>query len=195
MRRGLDVVVAAGLLVVTAPVLAAAAAVVRRQMGSPLLYRDVRAGIGGRPFELLKLRTMRTLLEGETVPASDGARITPAGRFLRATSIDELPSLVNVLRGEMALVGPRPLPLRYLDRYSARQRQRLDVRPGITGWAQIHGRNAVGWDDRLELDAWYVEHRSLALDVRILLATIPVVLGRRGIGSGREATMAELPET
>ena len=122
-------------------------------MGRPILFRHARAGRDGEPFELLKLRSMRPLREGETAPDADGARITPLGRFLRSTSIDELPSLVNVLRGDMAVVGPRPLPVRYLDRYTDRQRRRLDVRPGITGWAQINGRNAIGWDARLELDA------------------------------------------
>ena len=193
VRRLLDVVVAAVALAVAAPVLAAAALAIRVKMGRPVLFRHTRAGRDGEPFELVKLRTMRPLRDGETAPDSDGARITPLGRFLRSTSIDELPSLVNVLRGDMAVVGPRPLPVRYVERYTDRQRRRLAVRPGITGWAQINGRNAIGWDARLELDAWYVDHRSLALDVRILAGTIPVVVRRSGISGAGHATMAQLP--
>jgi lipopolysaccharide/colanic/teichoic acid biosynthesis glycosyltransferase len=187
------VVIAAAALTITAPILAVAAIAIRLKMGRPILFRHARAGRDGEPFELLKLRSMRPMREGETAPDADGARITPLGRFLRSTSIDELPSLVNVLRGDMAVVGPRPLPVRYLDRYTDRQRRRLDVRPGITGWAQINGRNAIGWDARLELDAWYVDHRSLALDARILAGTIPVVVRRSGISGAGHATMAQLP--
>jgi sugar transferase EpsL len=185
--------IAAVVLTITAPIVAVAAIAIRLKMGRPILFRHARAGRDGEPFELLKLRSMRPMRDGETAPDADGARITPLGRFLRSTSIDELPSLVNVLRGDMAVVGPRPLPVRYLDRYTDRQRRRLDVRPGITGWAQINGRNAIGWDARLELDAWYVDHRSLALDVRILAGTIPVVVRRSGISGAGHATMAQLP--
>jgi lipopolysaccharide/colanic/teichoic acid biosynthesis glycosyltransferase len=180
-------------LVVTSPLLAAAAVAIRVKMGGPVLFRDTRAGRHGAPFELVKLRTMRPLAPGERSPDADGARITRVGRFLRTTSIDELPSLVNVLRGEMALVGPRPLPVRYIDRYTPRERRRLDVRPGVTGWAQIHGRNAVGWESRLALDVWYVEHRTFMLDLRILAATVPTLLRRTGIAAAGHATMAELP--
>ena len=134
---------AAAALTVTSPLLAVAAVAIRWRMGRPVLFRHERAGRDGVPFELLKLRSMRPLQPGETAPDADGARITPLGRVLRTTSIDELPSLVNVLRGDMGIVGPRPLPVRYLDRYTARQRRRLDVRPGVTGWAQINGRNAT----------------------------------------------------
>lgn len=192
-RRSLDVAIAGAALVITLPIVLGAAIAVRWQMGPPVLFRHARAGRDGVPIELLKLRSMRPLRPGEKAPDADGARITPLGRFLRSTSIDELPSLVNVLRGDMAVVGPRPLPVRYVERYDDRQRRRLEVRPGITGWAQINGRNAVGWDARLELDVWYVEHRSLRLDLRILAGTIPVVARRSGIAGADHATMAELP--
>jgi sugar transferase EpsL len=186
-------VLSAAALAVTSPLFVATAVAIRWRMGSPVLFRHERAGRDGVPFELLKFRSMRPLQAGERAPDSDGARITPLGRILRMTSIDELPSLVNVLRGDMGIVGPRPLPVRYVDRYTPRQRRRLDVPPGITGWAQINGRNRVPWEDRLELDVWYVEHRSLALDLRILAATIPAVLRRTGIAGTDHATMAELP--
>ncbi len=194
VRRGADVVVAAVALVVTSPLLAAATVAVLASMGRPVLFKDERAGRHGHPFALLKLRTMRALRPGETIPAADGARITRLGRLLRTTSIDELPSLLNVLRGDMALVGPRPLPVRYVERYTDVQRHRLDVRPGLTGWAQVNGRNATGWDARLAHDVWYVEHRSLRLDATILVATVGVVLGHRGVAADGEATMPELPE-
>jgi lipopolysaccharide/colanic/teichoic acid biosynthesis glycosyltransferase len=187
------VVLAGGALAVTSPLLAVTAIAIRWRMGAPVLFRHERAGRDGVPFQLLKFRSMRPLAPGERAPDADGARITRLGRILRATSIDELPSLVNVLRGEMGIVGPRPLPVRYLHRYTPRQRRRLEVPPGVTGWAQIHGRNRVPWEDRLELDVWYVEHRSLAVDVRILAATIPTVIRRHGIAGDGHATMAELP--
>ncbi len=190
-KRAVDVVLAGVALVVLSPVLLAAALAVRVTMGSPVLYPDVRAGRDGRPFELLKFRTMRALRPGETIPESDAARITPVGRFLRSTSLDELPSLLNVLRGDMSIVGPRPLPVRYVERYSARQRRRLEVRPGITGWAQVNGRNALGWEEKFDFDVWYVDHRSLPLDVRIIRDTVRDVLRRAGVSHGDHATMPE----
>ena len=173
-RRSLDVVIAAAALAVTAPVLVATAIAIRWQMGRPILFRHARAGRDGEPFELLKFRSMRPLRAGETAPGRrrrphHAARAAPP----RSTSIDELPSLVNVLRGDMAVVGPRPLPVRYVDRYTDRQRRRLDVRPASPGGPRSTGATRVDWEDRLELDVWYVEHRSLALDLRILAATIP----------------------
>ena len=184
LHRSLDLVGATALLALTSPLLAAAAIAIRVRMGRPVLFHHTRAGRDEVPFGLVKLRTMRPLREGETAPEADGVRITPLGRLLRTTSIDELPSLFNVLRGDMALVGPRPLPVRYVERYTAR----------LTGWAQINGRNALTWADRLELDAWYVDHRSVALDLRILAATIPVIVRRSGISHAGHATMAELPK-
>lgn len=195
MKRLVDVSAAALLFVLTSPVLAVVTLAVRVTMGSPVLFRDTRAGRRGRPFELLKFRTMRGLQAGETIPESDHARITRVGKILRSTSVDELPSLVNVLRGDMSLVGPRPLPVRYLTRYTPGQARRHDVRPGVTGWAQVNGRNAVGWDEKLEFDVWYVDHRSLGLDLRILGMTVAHLLRREGISHGDHATMPEFGAT
>jgi lipopolysaccharide/colanic/teichoic acid biosynthesis glycosyltransferase len=197
IHRVVDVSVAGLLLVVTSPVLAAAAVAVRLRMGRPVLFRQERVGLHGRPFLLVKLRTMRIPAPGDSSadgPDGDARRLTRLGRVLRSTSVDELPSLVHVIRGEMAMVGPRPLPVRYLARYSPDQARRHDVRPGVTGWAQIHGRNATTWDERLALDLWYVDHRSLGLDLRIMAATVRLVLRRQGVSHDGHATMPELPD-
>jgi lipopolysaccharide/colanic/teichoic acid biosynthesis glycosyltransferase len=191
LMRIVDVVVAGFGVVVLSPLLLGIGAMTRLTMGSPVLFRDERAGRHGKPFTLVKFRTMRPLRPGERSPDSDHVRLTRLGRVLRSTSLDELPTLWNVLRGDMALIGPRPLPVRYLERYSPRQARRHEVRPGITGWAQVHGRNAVGWSERFELDVWYVEHRSLAVDVRILARTVEIVVRRKGISHGEHATMPE----
>jgi sugar transferase EpsL len=190
-RRLVDVALASLMLLVTSPILGIAALAVLVTMGRPVLYRDRRAGLGGRPFELLKFRTMRGLRPGETIPESDAARITRVGALLRSTSIDELPSVLNVLRGDMALVGPRPLPVRYVERYTPEQARRLEVRPGITGWAQVNGRNDLGWDEKFALDVWYVEHRSLRLDVEILGTTVKQMVRPAGIAHEGHATMPE----
>lgn len=184
---------AAGLagLVVAAPVLAGAAVAVRATMGSPVLFRQKRPGRGERVFEIVKFRTMREATDTSGRPLSDAERLTPVGRWLRATSIDELPQLWNVVRGDLSLVGPRPLLVRYLPRYSPEQRRRHEVMPGITGWAQIHGRNAISWEEKFALDVWYVEHWSLGLDARILLETVGRVLRRDGVSSEGHATMPE----
>ena len=184
---------AAGLagLVVAAPLLAGAAVAVRATMGSPVLFRQKRPGRGGRVFEIVKFRTMREAADACGNPLSDAERLTPVGRWLRATSVDELPQLWNVLRGDLSLVGPRPLLVRYLPRYSPEQRRRHDVMPGITGWAQIHGRNAISWEEKFALDVWYVDHWSLALDARILWETVGRVLKRDGVSSDGHATMPE----
>lgn len=191
MKRGVDLVASALGLIALAPVLGAAALGVRASMGDPVLFRQPRPGRDGRPFLLLKFRTMNAPKPGREGPEHDAERMTRLGRFLRATSIDELPTLWNVLRGDMSLVGPRPLLMRYLDRYSKRQAHRHDVRPGITGWAQVHGRNAIDWDEKLELDVWYVENWSFWLDLKILLATVLTVLRREGISQEGHATMPE----
>lgn len=190
-KRVVDVSVGGGALVCAAPVIAVAAVAVRAVLGRPILFRQARTGAGGRPFELLKLRTMRAPMAGEQDPSFDGLRLTGLGRLLRATSIDELPSLWNVLRGELSLVGPRPLPVRYVDRYSATEARRLEVKPGLTGLAQVSGRNSLSWAQKFELDVWYVDHRSLALDMRILVRTLFQVLGGRGISQADHATMPE----
>lgn len=193
-KRIVDVVVAAVALLVLSPLLVVLAVLVRRRLGSPVLFRQCRPGLHGEPFELLKLRTMTDDRhpDGDLLP--DGQRLTSFGRWLRSTSLDELPELINVLRGEMSLVGPRPLLTSYLDHYTPRQARRHEVRPGITGWAQVNGRNATDWDTRLELDVWYVENRSLWLDVRILARTLLTVLRREGISSDGHATMPRFDE-
>ena len=168
-----------------APVALAVAAAVALAMGRPVLYASERAGRGGAPFRFLKFRTMRG------GPGTDAERTTRLGRFLRRTSLDELPQLLHVLSGKMALVGPRPLPTAYLPRYSPEQARRHEVRPGITGWAQVNGRNSIGWDEKLALDVWYVDHRSAALDLRILWRTASGVLRQTGINSSASETMPE----
>jgi lipopolysaccharide/colanic/teichoic acid biosynthesis glycosyltransferase len=186
LSRALDVVLAALLLAVTAPLLALAALAIRLESRGPVFYRQLRVGRDGRPFELWKLRTMVPGAEsmGAGVYVLEGdPRITRAGRLLRRFSLDELPNLVNVLRGEMAIVGPRPTVQEQVDRYTDRQRRRLEVRPGITGWAQINGRTSLPWPQRIELDVWYVEHRSLRLDLRILARTARMLATGHGLYS------------
>jgi sugar transferase EpsL len=188
-KRVFDVVLALTLLVVLAPVLALVALAVRMNLGAPVLFRQQRPGLRERPFLLVKFRSMRDGTDHEGRLLEDAQRLTPFGQLLRATSLDELPELWNVLTGEMSLVGPRPLLMEYLPRYSARQRRRHDVRPGITGWAQINGRNSSTWEARLEHDVWYVEHRSLLLDARILARTVRQVFVAEGIAQPGHATM------
>ncbi len=167
------------------PILALAMLVVRVCEGAPVMFRQERAGLGGRPFMMMKLRTMRV---GE---GTDAERMTRLGRFLRATSLDELPQLFHVLSGKMALVGPRPLPTRYLPRYSPEQARRHEVRPGITGWAQVNGRNALSWDEKFRLDVWYVDHHSLLLDLKILFMTVFRTAKSDGINHPGSDTMEE----
>jgi len=190
-KRVLDVAAAAAGLLVGSCLMLPAAVAVYVSMGRPVLFRQLRPGRGARLFTLFKLRTMRVALGGGAGAADDALRLTGLGRFLRAASIDELPTLVNVLRGDMSLVGPRPLLERYLDRYTDEQARRHEVLPGITGWAQVNGRNALSWDEKLALDVWYVDHRSFALDLEILALTVVRVLSRQGITHGKEATMPE----
>jgi sugar transferase EpsL len=189
VKRCIDVTAAAAGLFVAAPVLAAVAAAVRVGLGTPVLFKQTRPGLHGRPFSILKFRTMRDATGPDGVPLPDSERLTALGRFLRASSLDELPELINVLRGEMSLVGPRPLLMEYLERYDAEQRRRHDVPPGITGWAQINGRNSIDWNEKLSLDCWYVDHWSNELDLKILVATVLTVLRREGIGHGSAETM------
>ncbi|GIJ51682.1 UDP-phosphate galactose phosphotransferase [Virgisporangium aliadipatigenens] len=184
-KRLIDVVGAASVLVLSAPVQVGVAAVIRLRMGRPVLFRQVRPGRDGRPFELVKFRTMRT------GPGADGERLTRLGRFLRATSLDELPTMWNVLRGDMSLVGPRPLLMSYLERYSPEQARRHEVRPGVTGLAQARGRNALSWEEKFALDVWYVDHRSLRLDLRVLVETAVAVVRRKGVVAPGAATMTE----
>jgi lipopolysaccharide/colanic/teichoic acid biosynthesis glycosyltransferase len=193
VKRVVDVLGAAAVLLLTAPLAAAVAVAVRAVLGPPVLFRQARPGRGGVGFELVKFRTMRPADRADPTGglATDAARLTPLGRLLRATSLDELPTLWNVLRGDMSLVGPRPLLPQYLDRYSPEQARRHEVRPGITGLAQVRGRNALSWEARFGCDVWYVDHRSFVLDLRILAETVGAVLSRRGISAPGEATAAE----
>lgn len=189
-KRLLDVALATVALVVLSPLALAIAVAIRTRMGPPILFRQPRPGRNGRPFVLIKFRTMAA--PPPDAPAGDdGARITPLGRFLRSTSLDELPELWNVLRGQMSLVGPRPLLMEYLPRYSSRQARRHEVRPGITGWAQIHGRNKRTWEEKFELDVWYVDHAGPRLDTEILWRTLALVLRREGVAAPGHATMPE----
>lgn len=184
--RALDLAIASVALVLTSPLLLAAAIAIRLESPGPVIYRHQRIGRGGKPFELLKLRTMVQGAErmgaGLYIEPGD-ARITRSGRLLRRFSLDELPNLVNVLRGELSVVGPRPTVAEQVDQYTPRQRRRLEVKPGITGWAQVNGRLTLSWPERIELDVWYVEHRSLALDLRILARTARMLVTGRGLYS------------
>jgi len=189
MKRVFDLFLSLGLLIVLALPLLLLWGMVRCNLGRPALFRQLRPGLHGKPFKMVKFRTMtdECSADGELLP--DDKRLTAFGRTLRATSLDELPELWNVLRGEMSLVGPRPLLMEYLPLYSPEQSRRLDVRPGITGWAQVNGRNAVSWEERFKLDVWYVDHRSFWLDLRILWLTVRKVFLREGISAKGQATM------
>lgn len=191
LKRAVDLIAAGAGLMATAPVLAVAAAAVKASTGGPIFFRQQRPGLHGKPFTILKFKTMTDArgADGQLLP--DAERLTTVGRFIRATSLDELPQLVNVLKGEMSLVGPRPLLMRYLERYDARQARRHEVKPGITGLAQVRGRNALSWPEKFELDVQYVERWSLLLDARILGETVLTVLRRDGISSKEHATMPE----
>lgn len=188
MKRLFDTLAACLGLAALCPVIVIAAAVILVEDGRPVLFRQQRAGVRGRIFRILKLRSMRVAPPG-TPASQDDCRLLRSGRFLRSSSIDELPSLWNVVRGDMSLVGPRPLLPEYTDRYSREQRRRLDVRPGLTGWAQVNGRNAISWEEKFRLDVWYVDNRSFWLDMKILGMTVVQVLARRGISAPFHATM------
>lgn len=189
MKRVFDLLASAiGLLILAVP-LALLAWLVRRKLGSPVFFTQVRPGLHGQPFRMVKFRTMKDAWDARGNLLPDAQRLTPFGRFLRSSSLDELPELWNVLRGQMSLVGPRPLLMEYLPLYTPEQARRHEVRPGITGWAQVNGRNAISWADKFALDVWYVDHRSLWLDVRILWLTVRKVLVRDGISAAGESTM------
>jgi len=188
MKRLFDVVVSAVGIMVLSPLFAALVLTVRLTMGSPVFFRQSRPGRGGKPFTLLKFRTMLIGQKGqEQLP--DGDRLTPLGKMLRRTSLDELPELINVLRGDMSLVGPRPLLMEYLPLYDSVQARRHEIRPGMTGWAQVNGRNEIGWEEKFRLDVWYVDHQSFILDLRILWLTVVGVVGAKGISHPGQATM------
>ena len=190
MKRIFDVTIAAIALLLLSPVIAVTAWLVRRKLGSPVFFRQVRPGMNCKPFEMVKFRTMRDAVDRNGQPLPDEERMTPFGSFLRAASLDELPELWNVLKGDMSLVGPRPLLMDYVPLYSPEQRRRHEVRPGITGWAQVNGRNAVSWEERFRMDVWYVENRSLWLDIRILALTVKKVIARDGVTEEGHVTMS-----
>ena len=189
MKRFFDIVVSAVLLLLFLPVLVIVSLAVYVWLGSPVFFRQKRPGLNGKPFEIIKFRSMLNAVSKDNVALPDSIRLTRLGRFLRSTSLDELPELWNVLKGDMSLVGPRPLLVEYLPLYSSRQARRHDVRPGITGWAQVNGRNALSWDEKFELDVWYVENRSFGLDLKILWRTIAAVIARDGISNDGHVTM------
>ncbi|MCK9549662.1 MAG: sugar transferase [Aquamicrobium sp.] len=189
MKRLLDIVVSSFALALLSPLLVVLSFLIRRRLGSPILFRQVRPGKDGKPFEMLKFRSMTDARDTDGALLPDADRLTPFGQFLRSTSLDELPELWNVLKGEMSLVGPRPLLMEYLPLYSPEQARRHEVRPGVTGWAQVNGRNALSWEEKFALDIWYVDNRSLWLDLKIIVATIGKVVKRSGISADGEATM------
>ncbi|MBS9404068.1 sugar transferase [Halomonas sp. TRM85114] len=189
MKRIFDIIASFFALLPLSPLLLIVALLVRRKLGSPVLFRQTRPGLHGKPFEMVKFRTMRDAIDAEGNPLPDDQRMTRLGHILRATSLDELPELWNVLKGDMSLVGPRPLLMEYLPLYSTEQYRRHEVRPGVTGWAQVNGRNALSWEEKFKLDVWYVDNRSLWLDLKILWLTVKKVLVRDGISADGQATM------
>ena len=200
VKRAFDFLVSLVALIVLSLPLCLIAIVIRLTSPGPALFRQARLGLAGRPFTLMKFRTMSAARDADGKPVTDHGSLTSAtdherqtslGRLLRRTSVDELPELINVLKGDMSLVGPRPLLLRYWERYSPEQRRRTDVKPGLTGWAQVNGRNALSWNDRFELDVWYVDHRSFWLDLKIIAMTVGTILQQDGINQSNQTTMEE----
>ncbi|MBS7842102.1 sugar transferase [Pseudomonas fluorescens] len=190
LKRIFDIVFSFLGLIVLFPALVILSVMIRLKLGSPIFFTQVRPGLGGKPFKMIKFRTMRDAVDYDGTPLPDGERMTAFGSMLRSTSLDELPELWNVLKGEMSLVGPRPLLMQYLPLYSVEQNRRHEVRPGVTGWAQINGRNSVSWDEKFKLDTWYVDNQSTLLDIKIIIFTIKKVLVRDGISQENNATMA-----
>jgi lipopolysaccharide/colanic/teichoic acid biosynthesis glycosyltransferase len=189
IKRSFDLLAAALGLIVLAPVIAVLTWLIRSRLGAPVLFRQTRPGLDGKPFQMVKFRTMRDACGPDGIPLPDPERMTSFGSFLRSTSLDELPELWNVLKGDMSLVGPRPLLMEYLPLYSPEQARRHEVRPGVTGWAQINGRNALSWEERFRLDVWYVDNRSFWLDLKILALTVKKVFVREGISAEGQATV------
>lgn len=189
LKRAVDLILGITAVILLSPILLITAILVSQKLGSPILFTQVRPGKDGKPFKMVKFRTMRDAIDAQGNPLPDAERLTPFGRRLRSTSIDELPELWNVIKGEMSLVGPRPLLMEYLPLYNQEQAKRHDLKPGMTGWAQINGRNAISWEDKFKLDTWYVQHQSLWLDIKIMALTVKKVLVRDGISADGEATM------
>ena len=189
LKRILDVVIASTALVLLSPVYALVAYKVKKNLGSPVLFRQTRPGLYGQPFDMIKFRSMKDALDTAGNPLPDSERLTPFGKMLRATSLDEMPELWNVIKGDMSIVGPRPLLMEYLPLYNSEQAKRHDVRPGITGYAQVNGRNAISWEKKFELDTWYVNNQSLWLDFKIMLKTVKKVLAKDDISAEGDVTM------
>ncbi|WP_176467596.1 sugar transferase [Vibrio metoecus] len=190
MKRLFDFLVSLTALILLSPIIALVAWKIRKNLGSPLLFRQTRPGLNGKPFEMVKFRTMKDAVDEQGNLLPDSERMTPFGNKLRNSSLDELPELWNVLKGEMSLVGPRPLLMQYLTLYSPEQARRNEVRPGVTGWAQINGRNAISWEEKFKLDVWYVDNRSFWLDIKILLLTVKKVFVKEGISADGHVTIA-----
>ena len=195
LKRILDVVIASTALVLLSPVYALVAYKVKKNLGSPVLFRQTRPGLYGQPFAMIKFRSMKDALDTAGNPLPDSERLTPFGKMLRATSLDEMPELWNVIKGDMSIVGPRPLLMEYLPLYNSEQAKRHEVRPGITGYAQVNGRNAISWEKKFELDTWYVENQSLWLDFKIMLKTVKKVLAKDDISAEGEVTMHKFTGT
>ena len=189
LKRAFDIAASTSALVVLSPVLAITAYKVKKELGSPVLFRQTRPGLHGKPFEMIKFRTMKDATDKEGNALPDSERLTEFGKKLRASSLDELPELWNVLKGDMSLVGPRPLLMEYLPLYNAEQAKRHNVRPGVTGYAQVNGRNAIGWEEKFKLDLWYVENQSFILDIKIILSTVKKVLIKEGINQNENVSM------
>ncbi|CAB1259478.1 sugar transferase [Vibrio cholerae] len=190
MKRVFDFLISLAVLIVLSPITVLVAWKIRSNLGSPVLFRQIRPGLNGQPFEMIKFRTMKDAVDANGNPLPDSERMTPFGDKLRNSSLDELPELWNVLKGEMSLVGPRPLLMQYLPLYSKEQARRHEVRPGVTGWAQINGRNAISWEEKFKLDVWYVDNHSFWLDLRILLLTVKKVFVKEGISADGHVTIA-----
>lgn len=191
IKRLLDIIIASTALLLLSPIYLLVAYKVKKNLGSPVLFRQVRPGLHGKPFEMIKFRTMRDAVDAQGNPLPDSERLTPFGQMLRATSLDEMPELWNVIKGDMSVVGPRPLLMEYLPLYSPEQAKRHNVRPGMTGYAQVNGRNAIGWDEKFKLDTWYVENQSTWLDFKIMFKTVHKVLSKDDISAEGEATMSK----
>ncbi len=191
MKRFMDILISGIALILLSPVIAWTSWKIRKNLGAPVVFRQVRPGLNAKPFTLVKFRSMRNANDSKGTPLPDAERMTPFGQFLRSSSLDELPELWSVLKGDMSLVGPRPLLNEYLPLYSAEQARRHEVRPGITGWAQVNGRNSLSWEDKFKLDVWYVDNRSILLDFKILFMTVHKVLAREGISADGEVTMSK----
>lgn len=195
LKRLLDIVIASIALVILSPLYIFVAYKVKKNLGSPVLFRQVRPGLNGIPFEMIKFRTMKDAVDIQGNPLPDHERLTPFGKMLRSTSLDEMPELWNVIKGDMSIVGPRPLLMEYLPLYNTEQAKRHNVRPGMTGHAQVNGRNAIGWDEKFKLDSWYVENQSVWLDFKIMLKTVKKVIAKDDISEAGEATMSKFTGT